>query len=516
MSRDNRTESPKVKQARDAIRAKASKERRRKKLVEKAALKRKIETVRKSDSIVSTVMTDAEREELPAASKRIVDENIVFQPNEGPQTDFLSAPENDVLYGGAAGGGKSYALIVEPLRYAHKAAHRALILRKTMPELRELIDKSRELYPKAFPGAKFKEQEKTWHFPSGAKMEFGYLDRDADVYRYQGQAYSFIGFDEITHMATEFPWQYLGSRLRTTDPDIEVYLRCTANPGGAGHAWVKKRYIDPAKPNTSFVGKDGLTRRFIPALLKDNPHLHADGRYEQMLNSLDEVSKRRLLNGDWNINEGVAFPEFIREMHTVDPFEIPNSWFRFKGADYGYTSPSAVLWMAVDPDDNTIVVYRELYSKGLTGEALGDAIMELELGEVSNVTGVLDTAAWNRTGYTGPTIGQALNQAGCSFRPSDKNRIAGKIQIHERLKLAASGRPKLQIFKTCRNIVRELETLPISTTNSEDVDTTASDHAYDALRYALMSRPRMTTAAERGVFIKQEVHQEQFDNFFGY
>ena len=145
-------------------------------------------------------MSDETREALPIASKRMVDENIIFQPNEGPQTDFLSAPENDVLYGGAAGGGKSMALIVEPLRYAHKAAHRALILRKTMPELRELIDKSRELYPKAFPGAKFKEQEKTWHFPSGAKMEFGYLDRDADVYRYQGQAYSFIGFDEIWHL----------------------------------------------------------------------------------------------------------------------------------------------------------------------------------------------------------------------------------------------------------------------------------------------------------------------------
>jgi hypothetical protein len=142
-----------------------------------------------------------------------------------------------------------------------------------MPELRELIDKSRELYPKAFPGCKFREVEKIWTFPSGAKLEFGFLERDADVYRYQGQAYSWIGFDEITHLSTEFSWNYLASRLRTTDPEITPYMRCTANPGGAGATWVKKRYVNPSEPNESFTGHDGLTRRFIPARLEDNPYL---------------------------------------------------------------------------------------------------------------------------------------------------------------------------------------------------------------------------------------------------
>ena len=145
-------------------------------------------------------------EDLPKALKTVAEENVIFRPNNGPQTDFLAASETDVLYGGAAGGGKSYAMLVDPLRFAHRAAHRALILRRSMPELRELIDKSRELYPKAFPGCKYKEVEKLWNFPSGAKIEFGFLERDADVYRYQGQAYSWIGFDEITHQATEFSW----------------------------------------------------------------------------------------------------------------------------------------------------------------------------------------------------------------------------------------------------------------------------------------------------------------------
>jgi len=195
--------------------------------------------------------------------------DVAFKPNPGPQTEFLAAPEKDVLYGGAAGGGKSYAMLVDPLRYAHRAQHRALILRRSMPELRELIDKSRELYPKAFKGAKFKEVDRTWKFPSGATVQFSFLEKDADVYRYQGQAYSWIGFDEITHLPTEFAWNYLASRLRTTDPEIQTYMRCTANPGGAGAHWVKKRYIEAAPANESFSGKDDMTRKFIPALLDD-------------------------------------------------------------------------------------------------------------------------------------------------------------------------------------------------------------------------------------------------------
>ena len=227
-----------------------------------------------------------ELETIPTALQAEATEDVIFKANEGPQEDFLAAGETDVLYGGAAGGGKSYAMLIDPLRFAHRPAHRALIIRRSMPELRELIDKSRELYPKAFPGAKYKEVEKLWVFPSGAKMEFGFLERDADVYRYQGQAYSFIGFDEITHLPTEFAWNYLASRLRTTDPEIETYMRCTANPGGSGANWVKKRYIDPSPPNESFRGADGLTRKFIPARLQDNPYLAKDGRYEQMLKAL--------------------------------------------------------------------------------------------------------------------------------------------------------------------------------------------------------------------------------------
>ena len=469
-------------------------------------------TEAKSEGKITTTSTD----DLPKALRTVAEENVIFKPNTGPQTDFLAASETDVLYGGAAGGGKSYAMLVDPLRYAHRAAHRALILRRSMPELRELIDKSRELYPKAFPGCKYKEVEKLWNFPSGAKIEFGFLERDADVYRYQGQAYSWIGFDEITHQATEFSWNYLASRLRTTDPEIIPYMRCTANPGGVGAHWVKKRYITPSPPNESFKGEDGLSRKFIPARLEDNPYLAYDGRYEQMLKALPPTQRRQLLEGDWEVAEGAAFTEFDRDVHIIDPFEIPINWDRIKGIDYGYASESACVWGAIDRDDNTLIIYRELYRKGLLATDLAHLIAEMELNDPMSVPGVLDTACWNRTGQTGPTVGETLVKAGHKLRRADKNRVAGKIQIHEYLKVQQSGRPKLQIFNTCPNLIRELQSIPLDKNNPEDVNTHAPDHAYDALRYLIMSRPRIDDTFSRMRRLHRETIYQPADGTFGY
>jgi len=469
-----------------------------------------------TEKTTSNIVTDEQLEQVaPSIQEVLKDSKVVFHANEGPQTNFLAAGEKDVLYGGAAGGGKSYAMLVDPLRYAHKKAHRALILRRSMPELREMIDKSRELYPQAFPGAKFKEVEKLWNFPSGAKVEFGFLERDADVYRYQGQAYSWIGFDEITHLPTEFSWNYLASRLRTTDPDIKTYLRCTANPGGVGSHWVKQRYILPSEHNTPFEGKDGLTRKFIPARLADNPYLDADGVYEQMLKSLPPTQRQQLLEGNWDVAEGAAFTEFEPKAHVITPFVLPVHWERVKGIDYGYASESCCLWGIMDMNDNTLIIYRELYRKGLTGEELGSIITDMETEDPFSVNGVLDTAAWANTGTTGPTVGESLVKAGHKLRRADKNRIQGKIQIHEYLKVRENGRPKLQIFNTCPNLIRELQSIPLSKSNPEDVDTHASDHAYDALRYMIMSRPRMESPLERMRGLKREMYRP-VDSTFGY
>jgi len=488
----------------------------------KTHLKKQTEVLTKLDKNTDNqVVLDTDLEALNPSTQAHIQNNteeaVAFHPNDGPQTEFLAAGEKDVLYGGAAGGGKSYAMLVDPLRYAHKKAHRALILRRSMPELRELIDKSRELYPKAFPGCKFREVEKLWNFPSGAKIEFGFLEKDADVYRYQGQAYSWIGFDEITHLPTEFGWNYLASRLRTTDPDIETYLRCTANPGGVGAHWVKKRYVESADPNKSFIGKDGLSRKFIPAKLDDNPYLAKDGRYEQMLKALPPIQRRQLLEGNWDVAEGAAFVEFDPTVHVIEPFHLPITWERVKGIDYGYAAESCCVWGAIDRSDGTLIIYRELYRKGLTGLDLGRIITEMEVEDPFSVQGVLDTAAWARTGTTGPTVGETLQQLGHKLRRADKNRIQGKIQIHEYLRVQNSGsRPKLQIFNNCPNLIRELQSIPLSKTKPEDVDTNASDHAYDALRYLIMSRPRINDPLERIRQIKRESVYKPTDPDFGY
>jgi len=483
----------------------------------KESLKNTKETMKKlEDPNASKITTPEELSNTPKAIKEEAKDNVIFAPNEGPQTEFLAAAETDVLYGGAAGGGKSYAMLVDPLRYAHRAAHRALIIRRSMPELRELIDKSRELYPKAFPGCKYREVEKLWNFPSGAKIEFGFLERDADVYRYQGQAYSWIGFDEITHLPTEFAWNYLASRLRTTDSEITPYMRCTANPGGVGAHWVKKRYIEPSEPDQSFLGQDGLTRKFIPARLEDNPFLATDGRYEQMLKALPPTQRKQLLEGNWDVNEGAAFTEFSLEEHVIPPFEIPIHWDRVKGIDYGYASESACIWATIDPSDGTLIVYRELYRKGLTGEDLGSIITEMELSDPFSVQGVLDTAAWSRTGTTGPTVGETLVRQGHKLRRADKNRIQGKIQIHEYLRLQPSGRPRLQIFSSCPSLIRELQGIPLDKSNPEDVDTHAPDHAYDALRYLIMSRPRVNDPLAQLRHMRLEQAYTPADADFGY
>ena len=322
--------------------------------------------------------------------------NVLFKPNPGPQTDFLAASEREVLYGGSAGGGKSYAMLADPLRYMGHPQFSGLLLRHTTEELRELIFKSQELYPKIWPGIKWSERKMQWTAPSGARLWMSYLDRDEDVLRYQGLAFSWIGFDELTQWGSPYAWNYMRSRLRSTAPDLPIFMRATTNPGGRGHHWVKKMFIDPAPYNKAYdatdietgetlrypaghskAGKPLFKRRFIPARLSDNPYLAEAGDYEAMLLSLPEQQRRQLLQGDWDIKEGAAFTEFDRDIHVIEPFNIPSNWVKFRACDYGYGSYSGVVWCAVAPSEQ-IIVYRELYVSKVLATDLADMILELE------------------------------------------------------------------------------------------------------------------------------------------
>ena len=281
-------------------------------------------------------------ESVPDNVKDLVEEQqVIFKPNEGPQTQFLASAEREVFYGGARGGGKSYAMLVDPLRYCHKQNHRALLIRKTMPELRDMITHSQRLYGKAYPGARWREQEKEWRFPSGARIEFGYADNMTDALRYQGQSYTWIGIDELPQYPTPDIYNFLRSSLRSVDPDIPVYLRATGNPGNVGSQWGREMFVNPAQPNESFYitidtpsGVKKISRRFIPAKLQDNPYLMQTDDYYAMLSSLPEVQRKQFLEGDWDAFENSAFPEFNKDIHIVDPFEIPRSWTRFRACDW--------------------------------------------------------------------------------------------------------------------------------------------------------------------------------------
>ena len=441
-----------------------------------------------------------------------VQRDIIFEPNPGPQTSFLAATEQEVLYGGAAGGGKSYSLIADPVRYFSNPHARMLIVRRSTEELRELISVSKQLYPRAIPGIKFMERDKTWVAPNGSTLWMSYLDRDDDVMRYQGQAFNWIGFDELTQWPTPYAWNYMRSRLRATKASgLPLYMRATSNPGGPGHQWVKKTFIDPNTPNKAFWATDenGETirwpvghsreneplfkRKFIPATLFDNPYLSEDGMYEANLLSLPEHQRRQLLEGDWDINEGAAFPEFNRRVHVSEPYDIPASWVRFRACDYGYSSYTGVLWFAVVPGSEQLVVYRELYVSKILATDLADMILELEEGEKIRY-GVLDSSLWHNRGDTGPSLAEQMITKGCRWRPADRSRgsrVAGKNEIHRRLQIDDfTEEPRLVIFDHCKHIISQLPSIPLDKKNPEDVDTHSEDHLYDALRYGVQTRPR--------------------------
>ena len=466
------------------------------------------------------------------------EQDIIFAPNPGPQTEFLSSSEREVLYGGAAGGGKSFGLLADPMRYFGNGNFNGLILRRTNDELRELVWKSQELYPKAYPGAKWQEKKSQWVFPSGAKLWMTYLEREEDVLRYQGQAFSYIAFDELTQHATPFAWNYMRSRLRTTDPSLPIFMRGTTNPGGPGHSWVKRMFIDPAPANKAFPATDIDTgdvlsypeghdkagqplfyRRFIPATLKDNPYLYDEGNYEANLLSLPEMQRRQLLEGDWAIADGAAFPEFRPQLHTCEPFEIPDDWRRFRSCDYGYSSFSAVHWFAIDPAYETLYVYRELYLSKHTGRDLAKAVLDAERGD-SIQYGVLDSSCWHQRGQLGPSIAEEMISQGCRWRPSDRSagaRVAGRNRLHELLKYDEdTERAGIVFFDTCRQIIADLPVIPSDPKGGDDIDVRyRSDHAYDSIRYGVMSRPRAQSPFEEWGK-KPEQHYRPASTRFGY
>lgn len=432
------------------------------------------------------------------------------------QADFLARFEDEALYGGAAGGGKSEALVAEALRQVHIPHYRALILRKTYPELSELIDKSQRYYRSAFPGAQWSEARHMWRFPSGAKIYFGAMQHTNDRFKYQGRAYDYIAFDELTHF-TQDEYLYLLSRNRASGPGTRVYLRASANPGGIGHGWVKARFLTPAPPmqtiweDVQVRTPDGAvhtarrSRIFVPSTVFDNQILlQNDPAYAARLAALPDADRRALLYGDWDAFAGQVFSEWRadpahyadrRYTHVVDPFPIPRGWRVVRGFDFGYSRPFSVGWWAISPD-GALCRIRELYgctgtpNEGVRWEParIAREIKKIEQDDPNirgrTVRGVADPSIFDES--RGESVAQMMEREGIFFDRGDNSRIAGKMQVHHRLAFDQNGAPGLTVFSTCRHFIRTVPALVYDPVNVEDVNTAMEDHIYDEMRYVVM------------------------------
>ena len=457
---------------------------------------------------------------------------VIWTP-QYKQSLFMERWEDEALYGGAAGGGKSDALVIEALRQVDIPNYKGLILRRTYPQLSELIDKSQQYYKPVWPEAKYNTQEHEWKFPSGAKVKFGSCQYEQNKYDYQGHQYDFIGFDELTHF-TQSQYEYILTRNRASGTGTEVYSRSTANPGGVGHGWVKERFVSPAKPMTTLWETaavrmpDGSTKEversriYVPATIFDNQKLLDNNpAYLADLAMKPEAEREALLYGNWDSFEGQVFTEWIndpdhyedhRYTHVIEPFRVPSYWRFYRGFDFGYAKPFSVGWYAAD-QDGCMYRIREWYgckpNQPNTGimidpHEIAKGIREVEENDENlkgrQIRAIADPSIFDRS--RGESVADQMMQERVYWEPGDNTRIAGKMQYHYRLAFDKNGKSMFYVFDTCKDFIRTIPSLVYDEKKVEDIDTTQEDHIYDECRYVLMADP-----------IKQRKNEMKKDNY---
>jgi hypothetical protein len=429
--------------------------------------------------------------------------NVVWQPHPGFQERVLQACEDDALIGGAAGPGKSDCLFWGGMHQSMFPDARMLLLRSTFPELRELMDRAHK-YLRPL-GWTWHATEKRWTSPAGASLFFGYCDSYADAQQYWGQEFTRIAFDEIGKLADERAWDFVLSRLRTTNKALVPLLesRCSANPGGPGHGWLKKRYITPTK-NGRIVYKrkfeDGTykTIAFYPGRLSDNPSLGEE--YRRQLEAMPERLRRQLLDGDWDVGEGLALDELDERTHFIKPFRIPAGWTRYAGFDWGFRHPWVFIALAVS-GDGELFVTDALRGRKQYPHEIAETIAEaVDVSRFSMIAAGLDSFYKDMARGDGTkTIAEVFGTYGITLAPANTARVQGLNELRRLVMVRENEPPVLRFFDTprVRSVLWDcLTSLPVDPKRMEDalkVDANpdtgeGGDDAYDALRYAVNTR----------------------------
>ena len=427
------------------------------------------------------------------------------------QAAFLLLDQQEAFFGGAAGPGKSDALLAGALQYVDVPGYAALILRRTYGDLAlpgAIMSRARQwLYGKAH----WHDKTYTFSFPSGATLSFGYCESEDDVYRYQGTEAQYIAFDELTQFS-EAQYEYLFSRLRgTSDIPVPLRMRAASNPGGVGHGWVKDRFIKNPKPGTIF----------IPARLEDHPDAQFKEEYRRSLSRLPEVLRQQYEHGDWDAAIGLAYPGIEREVHLVNPFRLPEHWQRFESMDHGTTSPTAWILYAVDTDGNIVVSDMYYRSNTLPDENAAEILKRrLSWWEQKDTTGWrVHNACYGdpssirerlvqRNEFGQPmTLQDLYQQHGVLITPANNRRRVGHVAIAQLLKrdpqrrfplwhpkAGEYGAPRLYFMEQrCKELVEQLQTAPLANGENDPERGEAVDqkwerhhgHAHAALRYGV-------------------------------
>lgn len=430
---------------------------------------------------------------------------------------FIDSEVNHVLFGGAAGGGKSYAQLIDGMLYALKyPKSKQIMFRRTFPELRRsLILNALAIYPSDV--FKYNDSKKVMTAKNGSAIEFGYIASDTDLSNYQSAEYDVIRFDELTHFS-KYQYDYMSSRLRGVLP----YPRCiksSTNPGSKGHAWVKERFIDASQPLQVFYDNNNVSHIFIPALVDENVFLiEGDPDYIKRLEALPEADKQALRYGNWDSFEGRYFNEFDRSMHVIDDFVLTSNHKIYVSLDYGLDM-FAVLFVAVDYQGNE-VVYKEIHKSDLIiSEAAKEYLRIKGNDNVSIIYAPSDL--WNRRQETGRSVADIFREHGVNLQKSDNDRATGGLNAKERLKVIEqkdifTGNlvkiSKLKIKSSCITLIKNLGLIL-----SDDVDPNkyASEpheltHIVDAFRYYCSGRQSNVKQVDKRTDI-QRFNNERVD-----